>query len=64
MKWPNDGDWQPAYRRVDLRLGKTLGLFGNRDELSLTMQNLDSEHTEFDDYLVEKRVFLTYRALW
>jgi iron complex outermembrane receptor protein len=64
MKWPNDGDWQPAYRRVDLRLGKTLGLFGNRDELSITVQNLDSEHTEFDDYLVEKRVFLTYRALW
>jgi iron complex outermembrane receptor protein len=64
MKWPNDGDWQPAYRRVDLRLGKTLGLFGNRDELSLTVQNLDSEHTEFDDYLVEKRIFLTYRALW
>jgi len=64
MKWPNDGDWQPAYRRVDLRLGKILGLFGNRDELSLTVQNLDGEHTEFDDYLVEKRVFLTYRALW
>lgn len=64
MKWPNDGDWQPAYRRVDLRLGKTLGLFGNRDELSLTVQNLDAEHTEFDDYLVERRAFLTYRALW
>lgn len=64
MKWPNDGDWQPAYRRLDLRLGKTLGLFGNRDELALTVQNLDSEHTEFDDYLVERRAFLTYRTLW
>lgn len=64
MKWPNDGDWQPAYRRIDLRLGKSLGLFGNRDELALTFQNLDSEHTEFDDYLVERRIFLTYRSLW
>jgi iron complex outermembrane receptor protein len=64
MKWPNDGDWQPAYRRIDLRLGKTLGLFGSRDELALTVQNLDSEHTEFDDYLVERRIFLSYRTVW
>lgn len=64
MKWPNGGDWQPAYRRVDLRLGKALGLFGRQDELSLTVQNYNSEHTEFSDYLVEKRAFLTYRAHW
>jgi iron complex outermembrane receptor protein len=64
MKWPNDGDWQPAYRRIDLRIGKSLNLFGSRDELALTVQNFDSNHTEFQDYLVERRVFLTYRTAW
>ncbi len=63
MKWPNDGDKQPAYRRYDLRLGKTLNLFGKDDELSLTLQNFNSEHTEFrEEYLVERRAFLTYRV--
>lgn len=62
MKWPNDGDLQPAYRRFDALIGKTLGLFGNKDELSLSLQNFNAEHTEFDDYLVERRAFLTYRV--
>ena len=61
MKWPNDGDKQPAYRRFDLRLGKALNLLGKDDELSLTLQNFNSEHTEFrPEYLVERRAFLTY----
>lgn len=62
MKWPNEGDVQPAYRRFDAVLGKTLDLLGKGDELSLTLQNFNSEHTEFDDYLVERRAFLTYRV--
>lgn len=66
MKWPNDGDLQPAYRRLDLRVGKTLKLFGKDDELALTVQNFNTEHTEFRDtssggYLVERRAFVTYR---
>lgn len=62
MKWPNDGDLQPAYRRFDAVLGKTLDLLGKDDELSLTLQNFNAEHTEFDEYLVERRAFLTYRV--
>jgi iron complex outermembrane receptor protein len=61
LKWPNDGDIQPAYRRFDLRLGKTLKLFGGDDELSLTVQNINAEHAEFHDFLIERRAFLTYR---
>jgi iron complex outermembrane receptor protein len=66
IKWPNDGDNQPAYRRLDLRVSKTLVLFGKEDELSLTVQNFNTEHTEFREtatsgYLVERRAFVTYR---
>jgi len=61
MKWPNDGDVQPAYRRFDLHVAKQLKLFGREDELALTLQNFNAEHTEFDDYLVERRAFVTYR---
>lgn len=62
LTWPNDGDFQPAYRRLDLRIGKTLKLFGHDDELSLTLQNFNAEHSEFrENYLIERRAFLTYR---
>jgi iron complex outermembrane receptor protein len=62
IKWPNDGDDQPAYRRLDLRISKTLSLFGKDEELALTLQNFNTEHTEFrDEYLVERRAFVTYR---
>jgi hypothetical protein len=61
IKWPNDGDLQPSYRRLDLRVGKTLSLFGKDDELALTVQNFNTEHHEFKYYLVERRAFLTYR---
>ncbi len=61
LKWPNDGDIQPAYHRYDLRVGKTLKLFGKDDELSFTLQNFNAEHSEFKDYLVERRAFLSYR---
>jgi iron complex outermembrane receptor protein len=62
MKWLNEGDDQPAYRRFDARLGKTLDLLGRDDELSITLQNFNSEHTEFHDFLVERRAFLSYRV--
>jgi hypothetical protein len=62
IKWPNDGDDQPAYRRLDLRISKTLSLIGKDDELALTLQNFNTEHPEFrDEYLVERRAFVTYR---
>jgi iron complex outermembrane receptor protein len=65
MKWPNDGDKQPAYRRYDLRLGKELKLFGKDDELSFTVQNYNTAHTEFrPEYVVERRAFLTYRVVY
>lgn len=65
FKWPSDGDLQPAYRRWDLKLGKRLGRAGSEDELSLTLQNLNDEHTEFRQrYLVERRAFVTLRLLW
>jgi iron complex outermembrane receptor protein len=62
MKWPNDGDDQPAYRRYDARFGKRLNLLGKDDELSLTLQGFNSDHIEFDEYLVERRAFVTYRV--
>jgi len=75
MKWANDGDNQPAYRRYDLGLAKTLGLFGKSDELAINVQNFRSEHPEFrgnynadgsprEGFLVERRAFITYRLDW
>lgn len=61
LKWPNDGDLQDAYRRFDARIGKQLGWLCKDDELSLTLQNFNPEHSEFHGYLVERRAFLTYR---
>lgn len=62
LKWPNDGDLQDAYRRFDARIGKRLGWLSGDDELSLTLQNFNPEHSEFHSYLVERRAFLTYRV--
>lgn len=64
FKWPSDGDLQPAYRRWDLKLAKRLGRASSEDELSLTVQNLNDEHTEFKNYMVERRVFVTLRLGW
>lgn len=62
MKWPNEGDDQPAYRRLDVVLGKSLDWLGKGDELSLTLQNFNTEHIEFRRDKVEQRAFLTYRV--
>lgn len=64
MNWPNGGTDQPAYDRYDFKLSKTFGGGGGNDELSLTAQNINAEHVEFRNYLVERRVFLTLRLGW
>ena len=64
LKWPNDGDFQPAYVRIDLRLAKRFGTPAHPAEVALTLQSLNAEHTEFDDYLVERRAFLSLGLSW
>lgn len=66
MMWLNDGDKQPSYRRVDLRLAKQFGKRGAGNEIALTFQNLQGNHAEFrsDDYVVERRSFATLRLAW
>lgn len=64
LKWPNDGDEQWAYRRLDLKLAKRLGPAGSEDEIALTFQNVGAHHTEFDDYTVERQAFVTLRLSW
>lgn len=64
MKWPNDGDDQPAYRRWDLKVAKRLGKPGVGDEIALTLQNFNGDHTEFDDYVPEHQAFVTLRLNW
>lgn len=74
MKWPNGGDHQPAYQSFNGTVGKRLMVLGESDELAFTVQGFNREHGEFrmnyrngtpkDGYLVERRVFLTYRVKW
>lgn len=64
MKWPNDGDEQPAYRRWDFRLAKRLGKPGTGDEIALTLLNFDGGYTEFDSYVPERQAFITLRLNW
>ncbi|MDD4880099.1 MAG: TonB-dependent receptor [Gallionellaceae bacterium] len=64
LKWPDDGDEQWPYDRVDLKLAKRLGRSNSGDEISLTLQNVNSRHTEFDEYLVERQAFVTLRLGW
>lgn len=64
MKWPNDGDEQWPYRRLDLKIAKRLGKAGSEDEIALTLQSVNDTHTEFDDYLLERQAFVTLRLAW
>lgn len=65
MMWLNDGDLQPAYTRVDLKLAKRLGGKGSEDELALTLQNLAGTHAEFrQDHTVQRQAFVTLRLAW
>ncbi len=65
MKWLNDGDVQPAYARVDVKLAKRLGAKGSEDELALTLQNATEVHAEFrQQHSVQRQAFLTLRLTW
>lgn len=65
MMWLNDGDRQPGYERVDLKLAKRLGGRGDEDELALTLQNLNGTHAEFrKEHTVQRQVFVTLRVSW
>jgi iron complex outermembrane receptor protein len=59
--WPNDGDVQPFYRRLDLKFAKRLGKAGSEDELALTLRNVNDKHTEFREYELERQAFVTLR---
>lgn len=71
MKWMGDGDWQPAYTRVDARLAWHLGKPGSGDELAITLQNLNGRHFEFktdsasgrDNYTL-RQAFVSLRLAW
>ncbi|NWG87883.1 MAG: TonB-dependent receptor [Hydrogenophilaceae bacterium] len=64
MMWPSDGDVQPGYRRVDLKIAKRLGKAGSEDEIALTLQNLGDKHREFSDYTAERQAFVSLRLGW
>lgn len=64
MKWPNGGSVQPAFNRLDLKLSKPFGKPSQRNEVSMTVQNLNNEHIEFRNYLVERRAFVTLQFAW
>ncbi len=64
VKWPNGGNDQPAYDRFDIKLAKSFGKRGQRNEVSLTAQNVNEEHIEFRTYLIERRVFVSLQLVW
>ncbi len=62
MKWPNDGDDQWAYHKLDLKIGKRFGKPGTDNEIAVTLQNVNDKHSEFDVYYeVERQAFVTLR---
>lgn len=66
MEWLNDGDDQPGYKRTDLKLAWRLGKPASEDEVALTVQNLGDPYSEFrgDEFLIEKKVFMTLNLSW
>lgn len=66
MMWLNDGDKQPGYHRTDVRLARQFGKRESGNEVALTFQNIGGNHAEFrsDDYVVERRSFVTLRLGW
>jgi iron complex outermembrane receptor protein len=68
MKWLGDGDKQPAYSRVDLRLAKRLAGDDSPDEIALVLQNTSADHAEFRSvdpaFSVERLAFVTLRLGW
>ncbi len=47
MKWLGDGDVQPDYERIDMRLAKRFGGQGSKNEIALTLQGTNGAHPEF-----------------
>jgi len=47
LNWPGDGDEVPSFNRWDLRLGKSFRTAGMDGELSLLLQNLGEQNTDF-----------------
>lgn len=65
MKWMGDGDNQPAYERVDMRLAKRLGKPGSKNELALTLQGMNAGHSEFrPESIPVRQAFVTLRLGW
>jgi iron complex outermembrane receptor protein len=65
MKWMGNGDLQPAYTRVDLRLAKHLGHGGDDNQIALVVRNLNGNHTEFrPTSTVERQAFVTLSLDW
>jgi iron complex outermembrane receptor protein len=65
MKWLNDGDLQPAYDRVDLRLAKRFGKSDRDDEIAVTLQALNGSHSEFrPESSPVRQAFVTLRMGW
>jgi iron complex outermembrane receptor protein len=65
MKWLNDGDVNPAYTRIDVRLARR-GVWQGQDwEAALVGQNLGDEHTEFREQNVfGQRVYASLTVSW
>ncbi|PIX01060.1 MAG: hypothetical protein COZ79_08940 [Hydrogenophilales bacterium CG_4_8_14_3_um_filter_62_83] len=65
MKWLGDGDSQPAYDRLDVRLAKRLGKPGGNDEIALTLQGVNGDHPEFrPNSLPLRQAWVTLRLGW
>ncbi len=64
MEWPNGGDNQPGFERFDAKLSKRFGKPDQRNEIALTVQNFNETHLEFDNYLIERRAFVTLQLGW
>lgn len=65
MKWLSDGDIQPEYERVDLRLAKRLGGSGSKNEIALTLQGTNAGHSEFrPESIPVRQAFVTLQLGW
>lgn len=68
MAWLGDGNNQPAYERVDVRLAKRFGKPAAENEIALTVQNANGRHLEFlsgtDANYTERQAFVTLRLSW
>lgn len=65
MKWLNDGDDNPAYTRVDVRLARRGQWRGQDWEAALVAQNLGPDHSEFRvENVFSRRVYASFTLGW